>query len=1008
MNAGTYPTAPAAPETLRLAKRFLWKECRMLSGLALGVAAVACLVMAAAWLFVPRSSTAEAMLAIAFSAAALFAVAAAVTLFSVEREEGTAALIEWLPRNAPAVFAGKVVAGIAMTLTVLTTLAACGWLASGVRWPSDPLAGMIASQGAIAILEAFVWGLLASLLIRNPLLAAVAAIAAASLSGQAAMLLTVENAKGFTLHDYQAAIPGRLVLVLLAAGLDAWLGLRWLDQPKTARVRGRTKAADRATTRPPRSGMLTRLVWQTHRESWKTALAAALIGVALSGCFALAVAFSADAGWLAMLCPLFTPALFGALAFRADQRRHSYRFLAEHAGRPWGVWLSRQVVWLGYLTLLLVVAAEALWVAVWRNLPELGRLDLWRFRMSGGDLNPLAIAAEQMEQAQVLEVASQLFFTALVGVYVAYAVGQLFSLLVRSEILAGMLALGASMLVVAYAALVGGWRLSPVWFLAPIGLGALLATLLRIKDWMFERPGLWRWAAPAAAVVLPAVAVLAGIPGERSQQLSPRYFTSNLPGSSEVVHGTSTVNTLLPTMASKAAARRERGREVGDDYMRLAEEVTTGAKPIDEWLPEFIKLSKVDCRAPSEGLRRFSWDGALSGLIPAALASESNDRLEVLLACRRANVQRTSQTTYNDFLQTLRGTFETSRAIVDWAAAQQESEPVLDALNQIRQVDSPLSDPAEPALDVYLDAQAVIRGKEAPTFLRGKDASPSLFQWATYVLNALPSEAARAERALNLMAIKDIDFLSGCRMAAHPTAGARPRATLDRVLQSYWAPESLLLLETEALGNDEIRSGRPPHNYRLLSLAKTSALAANEYGLNPHRWVRAWMMGESYRRAELVRLALIAYRIDQGAYPESLAELAPEYLAPDGLINPLSNDLYGYEPQGFDLIAWDAVTAGGRQLIPQRTPLLWSAGVVPNAAGSGRPTEGELHFEIDAEGQLVAATELGPDEAEEGQTIDTRPTMMLPNHDDLLPYSVGGGFWMPLPADLDTAKEVAE
>ena len=81
--------------------------------------------MAVSRLFLPREILPGWMLMSAFGAAALFAVAAAVTLFAVEREVGTTVLLELLPQNRAALFAGKVLAAVAMTLGVLGVSGGC-------------------------------------------------------------------------------------------------------------------------------------------------------------------------------------------------------------------------------------------------------------------------------------------------------------------------------------------------------------------------------------------------------------------------------------------------------------------------------------------------------------------------------------------------------------------------------------------------------------------------------------------------------------------------------------------------------------------------------------------------------------------------------------------------------------------------------------------------------------------------------------------------------------------
>jgi ABC-type transport system involved in cytochrome c biogenesis permease component len=101
-----------APNSWRLAQRFVWKEYRMLRELALGVIGLALVAMLFVQTVSAESVRASAVLLVAIGAAAMTAIAAAVTLFSVETEEGTAELLRILPHQRRAQFLGKVSAGI--------------------------------------------------------------------------------------------------------------------------------------------------------------------------------------------------------------------------------------------------------------------------------------------------------------------------------------------------------------------------------------------------------------------------------------------------------------------------------------------------------------------------------------------------------------------------------------------------------------------------------------------------------------------------------------------------------------------------------------------------------------------------------------------------------------------------------------------------------------------------------------------------------------------------------
>ena len=80
------------------------------------------------------------------------------------------------------------------------------------------------------------------------------------------------------------------------------------------------------------------------------------------------------------------------------------------------------------------------------------------------------------------------------------------------------------------------------------------------------------------------------------------------------------------------------------------------------------------------------------------------------------------------------------------------------------------------------------------------------------------------------------------------------------------------------------------------------------------------------RRGEMMRLSLIAYRLDHGNYPDVLAKLTPEY-TPHGLMaDPFTGGMFEYRPQGFDLPTVIDATTRVDDAVPAGTPLLWSVG----------------------------------------------------------------------------------
>jgi hypothetical protein len=354
------PTALAhrGPNTTRLAKRFFWKECRRLAGLTIGVFLLSLALMAVLWWFTPQGfGLVDGLTVIAVGGGAMLAVAAAVTLFSVEKEEGTAELLGWLPRNIVAMTVGKLGAAAIVVPFCTAALLLMAWWIAGVTPDSRQVNTVVLPQASLFLLEAFVWSLVASLACPNPLVAAVLGIALSSVSVQIGLYLENPDSRGVTSEALSAAAPERLVMAAIGMLMAGSLVSKWPTPLRVHRA-AETTTLKEPTRKNPRAtllGAFGRLFWQTIRQSWVTGVVATLLGLFLTfmGVLILNGMLSLNFGWsyVSGYGALFAPAMLGAVVFRADQRRGAYRFLAEHAGLPRMLWLARNTAGLTLLTL---------------------------------------------------------------------------------------------------------------------------------------------------------------------------------------------------------------------------------------------------------------------------------------------------------------------------------------------------------------------------------------------------------------------------------------------------------------------------------------------------------------------------------------------------------------------------------------------------------------------------------------------------------------------------------
>jgi len=172
----------------------------------------------------------------------------------------------------------------------------------------------------------------------------------------------------------------------------------------------------------------------------------------------------------------------------------------------------------------------------------------------------------------------------LTSFFTAYALGQFCSLMFRREVLAGLLALLLSIVLAAWVMVTVFWQLSPWWFVLPIGIGAMLATWLRMPDWIVGRNRLQAWAWPIVAIVVPLVLVAVTLPSARLAQLHEE------PGQKEFLE-----------QVRKFEAGRPAGQATSDEYFRLyaslGEMVTNdGQQAVVKKLIELTK--RPECRFP--------------------------------------------------------------------------------------------------------------------------------------------------------------------------------------------------------------------------------------------------------------------------------------------------------------------------------------------------------------------------------------------------------------------------
>jgi hypothetical protein len=979
-----------------IAGRFAWKEYRTLRAMWLSVIAIGLCVQLFWFTFAaPGTDLPVSMFGAALATAMLYAIGATAVAFSVEHEDETYHYLSGLPARWLPLLLGKLATVTSSAFGVAIALSLTGWIIAGLPSKLDTT-NLLALLG-VGIVEAIAWGTLFSLLMKRPLVAALWTIVVTAIAVHLAVNVSSRSGvASLDLASYRAAIPLRVTIVAGVFALAVFIARRWLDAdrrrfapsftPPAPGSAGRFLATlhriiPRATSRistataaapAARATTLARLVWQTWRQSWKSLLLPFLVAgflyVAILGVGSLLIG-DTFAIYVGVTTLLLLPTLYGAMAFGADQRRASYRFLAEHAGRPRYVWLSRHLVWLTALVVIAVglttVAAVTTVVVADRSTRQSLDYDTWQPWMDGTSRGFVQEAHFVVRGIALVALLSAL------GALAAYGIGQLCSMLLRTEILAAFLAILLSVVLSAWVSVVAVWELSVWVFLLPIFLGMMLATWLRAPDWIVGRNS-WRgWWKPALAVAAPLVLVALYLPVARHiPQLRYQDIAGWLP--TEVYD----LNVGNPLSGDTPEAR-----ETAELYKQAAELSAAWQKndPVERWAkPEYlggdflgdIDVKKIPANEIADYERALAqrnvaidrgWRAAAAAMIEtsrrptcwfevdwsqtpvpteydpnynpkedawkrihadyyAALYLPLNFPLEKLADDEAVDFHLAAVRTVGHLRQgqpvdvTIR-TLGVERQILDRLVhgAADEKTPTADIrrlLDELQEyfLQSPL-DPMAPFFADHGLVREALEGKSPPLSLAGKYIPPQ--NYLAYLANRLPWEHRRALAALDMITMQNVK-------------DARALADTINRKQDFFRPE----LRLRRWIRPEIENPGTPSWAREQPAAATSYFTRFEYQARVpvHYYYRSFCDAEVYRRAALLRLALLLYHREHGQYPDSLSDLAPDYLS-EGPMDPYSGSAqpFVYQPNGLDF-RLPRYERDGTFRVPARTPLFWSIG----------------------------------------------------------------------------------
>ena len=930
--------------------RIVWKEYRTQRPLWLAMVVLTLLIQFGYQLAVTVAGgdvSEQVLFVIAMGAAAVYALGCGATLFATERETGTYEFQRGLPLAWRPLFAGKAGFGAASVLALAILLWSVTIAMTGGRLPAWRDGGQLWGGGLLAAWEVFAWSLFFSLRLDRPLTAAVLGVLVPSVfvhvAGPAVVGFDYSNVG---LRHYLAIMPWRVAIAAAVSAADLWLASRWLrDSAATGDAnasweedvelihRGRIRLALETRLQ----GGFWRLVWQHWLNSRWTLLA---IGFGYLCVAALETQAADSETWNAVPLGWLVPAaaLWGVTVFLADQRRHAYRFFVEHGVDPRQVWLSRQVV--GLVPLFLGLAAALIF---WALCPQLasGRTlrwppTEWDSRVAGG---------------------------AVCCVLLAYAAGQACSLFFRSPVLAVVGTAFSAGVLAFWVILMHAARISWWWSVLPIPAVLLVATWRRAPDWMLER-GDWasRWLL-ASVLVIPAATLVAAVILVRLVEI-PR-----------VEPGFDVAEYLKPLTAeqqetlqlyAQAARQFSAGKRVAEPTAGASWSQVISSEPtLDEqrrWeaaneatvalLLQASRRPPCGMWDPVHGQRRlegqvvallpslpgFGYEDPPEGhfsaldelLLASATVRTADGQLDAawtryVAALRLANEYRIRSPEFSwregDAIEA-----RVYEQLPHWAAhPQQTPERIKAAIRDLEDLARGTPSATSIIKDAYIEAIQPLNGD----FRRLEPYEPRDLRMQRLTLALLPWETARVRRLASFAAgrqLPRIEALEEAIRRGEPTM-RRHRGTIPgsepcwQVFQQFESWSATTLWDLSAYW----------------SLQRT-------FWLN-----NCVLEQELYRRVVRIRLALLAWRIEHGKFPQKLDDLVGPYLRQLPL-NPCCGQPFRYEPQGWPRdtcwLLWDKLYGHGVAnsfddsivTVAAGSPFLWSPA---EGAGYAESQDGE-------------------------------------------------------------------
>ncbi|NQT15041.1 MAG: hypothetical protein HQ582_19955 [Planctomycetes bacterium] len=492
------------------------------------------------------------------------------------------------------------------------------------------------------------------------------------------------------------------------------------------------------------------------------------------------------------------------------------------------------------------------------------------------------------------------------SVILAYAAGQLCSMIFSSGILAGVMSIVLTAVLCFWAALMGFLDVPWFWSVAPIPVVLLLATRLRTPYWLLERNTLKAWRGAVLALAVPMLVIPALVCVYRVYSV-PRVDPGFNPAE------------FARLAAPEARATAEMYRRAQDLYASLPrDQVENSRRTVPSFKPgeplsaaeiTWLDTNEATLRLMREATERTSCDfyDPTGGLLEGRPGVDFSDLGRLLAtSARRLESEGDLDTAFQRYLAALRFSAHLRQraaspvtadavecAVYDclpfWAAhADQTTDRIRAAVSQVEKLTSDLPSPSDAIKSDHVLVDQIVAGDVDADQVLGSAFRVSPTEASVlYAMQALPWEKARARRVMNLFTAHELGMIDGIQSALN--ANRPPTLPEDRPIPIHdWKRRRLK--RSTPLVNAFDHAGHLQLADRMGGYYRISASQGDYLGSELVRM-------ETRRRAVRLQLALAGWRIEHGQLPKRLEELVGPFFETMPL-DPFAAKPFEYFPEG--------------------------------------------------------------------------------------------------------------